>query len=126
MKRILLTIVTAFCFVTLSFGQNGSDQAVDFQIVAQDDISTPIYRTPAVIPVCGYYVASVCCLNLFFSQDIGTVDVHIENISTGEHYSDSASTDNGVQLIPIGSNSGFYVITISISGVPQYYAELVI
>lgn len=126
MKRILSTIVAAFCFVTLSFGQTGSDQPVDFQIVAQDDISTPIYRTPTVIPVYGYFVASEYCLNLFFSQDLGTVDIHIENISTGERYSDSVSTDNGVQLIPIGSNSGFYVITISISGVPQYYAELVI
>ena len=65
-------------------------------------------------------------MELFFSQDIGTVDIHIENISTGEHYSDSASTDNGVQLIPIGSNSGFYVITISISGIPKYCAELFI
>lgn len=57
MKRFLTTLLLAVGISAAVNAQDGSGQYVDFQIVAQDDMSTTIYRSPAVVPVRGYYTS---------------------------------------------------------------------
>lgn len=109
-----------------AYGQNETDQSVDFQIVVQEDTGTPVYRAPAMVPVRGYYVSFLNAICLSFSCDLGVVHLEMENTSTGQHLSGYVPTDSGFQLIPLGSNPVCYTITISTSTGVQYVAELVL
>lgn len=45
MKHILTALLTLCCFAVGLHAQNNPDKPVLFEIVAQGDISTPIYRS---------------------------------------------------------------------------------
>lgn len=124
MKRFFTTLLVVFFFATATNAQNGSDQNVDFQIVAQDDISTPIYRGPLDIPVQGYYSSFLNTLYLSFTYDLGMVNVNIENEMTGESMSEVIPTDSGVQAIPLCSEGEIYTIMLSIPDGRQFIAIL--
>lgn len=111
------------CVTITIYAQNGSDQNIDFQIVAQDNIGTPIYRAPVVIPIRGQYIALSETLYLSFSYDIGVINVQVENLFTDEYTSDDIPTNSGVYAITIMSNTGQYKITITTQGGQQYFAE---
>lgn len=51
-----------------------------------------------------------------------SVDVSIENLSTGESYNDSVS-GNGIAVLPISGSSGVWVITFTLSGGEVYEGE---
>ncbi len=51
MKYVLTALSTLCCFAAGLRAQNNSDKPELFEIVAQGDISTPIYRSPSLIPV---------------------------------------------------------------------------
>ena len=110
MKRILTTLLMVCCIAASSMDQNGSSQYVDFQIVAQGQVDTPIYRTPAIIPVQGYYSSSINTLYLFFTYDLGIITVSIEDTSTGDFISESMSTNNGMQSITTNLQAGHYIV----------------
>lgn len=126
MKRILTTLLMVCCIAASSMAQNGSDQYVDFQIVAQGHVDTPIYRAPAIIPVQGYYFSFLNTLYLSFTRDLGMVNVNIENDMTGELISEVIPSDSGAQAIPLGSssNGGIFTITLSSPNGQQYIAIL--
>ena len=104
--------------------QNEPDQYVDFQIVAQGHVDTPIYRSPAIIPVQGYYSSYLNTLYLSFTYDLGMVNVNIENEMTGESMSEVIPTDSGVQAIPLCSEGEIYTIMLSIPDGRQFIAIL--
>ena len=122
MKRILISLLMVCMAISVN-AQNGGDQYVDFQIVAQDNISTPIYRAPAMIPVRGYYAASSETLYLSFSYDMGIIDVRYVNLSTGEYTVEYIPTDSGVYAVVFGSNPGLYRIFVSTQSGQQYFSE---
>ena len=126
-KRIITTLLMAcFCCTAAVVvnAQNGSDQPVDFQIGDMGSIDIPIYRTPVVVPVQGYYVSFLNTLYLSFVYDVGVVNITVENIYTGECITGSTPTDIGVLAVPLGSGSGFYIITISRDNGQRYVAKL--
>lgn len=112
------------CMTAAVNGQNESDQFVDFQIVVQEDVGTPVYRAPAMIPVRGYYVSFLNAIYLSFDYNLGIVYIEVENSHTGEYLSGYIPTGSGFQLIPLGPDIGTYTITISTSAGKQYVAEL--
>lgn len=126
MKRILASLLMFCCIAASSMAQNEPDQYVDFQIVAQGHVDTPIYRSPAIIPVQGYYSSYLNTLYLSFTYDLGMVNVNIENEMTGESMFEVIPTDSGAQAIPLGfsSNGGVFTITLSIPNGLQYIAVL--
>ncbi len=126
MKRIITILLMICCISAGLNAQNDSDQYVDFQIVAQDDISIPIYRSPALIPIQGYYVSSLNTLYLSFAYDLGSVNIRIENVTEGVYYSNNFPTDSGTQTIILSSDSGLHSITLSVPGGLQYKAELLL
>lgn len=124
MKRIITILIMTCCISIAAMAQNGPDQYVDFQIVAQGHIETPIYRAPSFIPVQGYYSSSPSMLFLDFAYNIGTVIVRIENTTTGDFLLESIPTNSGMQLIATSLDTGVYIIWISTSGGSQFYSEL--
>lgn len=126
MKRFITSLLVVFSFLAIANAQNGNNQNVDFQIVAQDNISTPIYRSPVDVPITGYYVSSCNMLFLSFAYDLGDINVVIENAYTGEYLSETISTNMGVQSIPLREDEGYYTIIISIPNGLRYVATLII
>ena len=126
MKRLFTTLLIICCMAAAVYGQNETDQPVDFQIVVQEDTGTPVYRAPAMVPVHGYYLSFLNALCLSFSHDLGVVHIEMENTGTGQHLSGYVPTGSGFQLIPLGSDTGCYTITITTSAGIQYAAELVL
>lgn len=124
MKRILASLLTFCCIAASSMAQNEPDQYVDFQIVAQGHVDTPIYRAPAIVPVQGYYVSSLSALYLCFLYDFGIINVRIENTTTGDFLLESIPTSSGVHFITSGLNPGLYIIWILTPNGSQYFSEL--
>lgn len=126
MKHILSSLLMLCCIAASSMAQNEPDQYVDFQIVAQGHVDTPIYRNPANVPVHGYYVSAINTVFLSFSYDLGVVTVSIENTTTGESSSESVPTNSGIQVIPLTFGSGLYSIALVTPEGDQYSALLLL
>lgn len=124
-KQIFISILTT-CIAVTTFAQDVKDQYVDFQIVAQDDISKHIYRAPVMIPVEGFYNSMLRTVHLSFEYDLGFITVSVENLLTGEFSIATVSSAMGVYDINIGSDSGIYRIIISTSSGQQYISELLV
>ena len=126
MKKLLSTLLMVCCIATALNAQDESGQNVDFQILVQGHVDTPIYRSPAVIPVQGYYVSQLNTLFLSFMYNLGIVKVCIENVNTGEVRYDAVYSNQGIQALSLWFGSGLYAITLSTSVGQQYIAELLL
>lgn len=124
MKKLFTTLFMACCIATAINAQDGSGQNIDFQILIQGHVDIPIYRSPAVIPVQGYYVSQLNTLFLSFSYNLGTVKVCVENANTGDVWYNSIVTNEGLQALALSGEGGLYVITLSTSDGQQFIAEL--
>ena len=113
MKKILLFSVALLLLLPV---QN---------ITADDDNKTvvlniDIYKTKqaaqrsfVVIPLECYYVGFDSSVVTVFSEDIGTVDISIVNISTGEEFFDTVDSKDGQCAVEISGEGGLYRITIT-------------
>ena len=124
MKRVITTILVAISISIACYAQNGSDQDVDFKIDVQDEISTPIYRSPAVVPVHGFYVSSVNTVYLSFDFPIGDVTYYVQNIEIGYMNSGIIPSDSGTQTLPLPESSGAYRITLATSTGQRFIARV--
>jgi hypothetical protein len=127
MKRILTILLMACCSAVASKAQNGSDQYVDFQIVAQGHVDTPIYRAPAIIPVQGFYSSISNTLYVSFDYDLGVIGIYIENVTAGNICNNgNIYANSGIQAIATDLDAGTYLIRIYTSTGVQYSSELVL
>lgn len=125
MKRFLTTLLLAVGISAAVNAQDGSGQYVDFQIVAQDDMSTTIYRSPAVVPVRGYYTSLSNTLYLYFSLSLGKINVIVEYEDTGETSSMAIPSETGIHAISLFDRTGNIRITLISSGCAMYSGEII-
>lgn len=80
---------------------------------------TNIYRGPESYPFsCFLYDTEI---EVSFSQNLGTVSVEIDNMTTGEHSQTTLNAIVGQQYLPISGSIGSWGIIFSLPDGTQFY-----
>ena len=133
MKKFLSILTFILCLPSLIF-------ASPVLLNDNDDIPTVppsiiiiIIKTPPPVPgqprslvqapiECQYnpYMNGICAT---FNQDLGELDVLVENLSTGEYLEGTVDSAEGYVVLPVSSTAGVYNISfVTASGV-EYTGE---
>gem|GEM_PF-550079 len=103
------------------------NQLVDNVLIPVSYIYSPdngkTKRTPASILISCYYESNLSSIFVTFTSELESVDVEVNNQSTGEYLSGTISGAVGTQILPISGTAGFYTIYFTLSNGAQYYGE---
>ena len=113
MKKILLFSVALLILLPV---QNITADDDNKTVVLEIDIyqtKQAVQRNFVDIPIECYYVGFDSSVVTVFSEDIGTVDISIVNISTGEEFFDTVDSKDGQCAVEISGEGGLYRITIT-------------
>ena len=114
MKKLLFTIFTLCCTVSLCYGLNYRDEQEDIYFTKQGQLNTGNSRSINDIEA----TYNNTCLTINFNVSLGHTDIIIENESGNMAYNSSTNVnEHDVLFIPIGNlPSGIYYITIICDG----------
>lgn len=125
MERILLTVVLAsVCCWPLSGKVCGNDDDGPVVVIVKDKQTTghtQTNRAPVKVLVECFYYPSVDNLKLSFLSDLGTVDVTLENQTSGEIQDYAGDSSIGLMVIPVSPNTAYRMDITTKSG-RGYYA----
>lgn len=125
MERILLTVVLAsVCCWPLSGKVCDNDDDGPVVVIVKDKQTTghtQTNRAPVKVLVECFYYPSVDNLELSFLSDLGTVDVTLENQTSGEIQDYAGDSSIGLMVIPVSPNTA-YRMDITTKNGRCYYA----
>lgn len=125
MERIILTVVLASvcCWPLLGkiCGNNDDGPVVVIVKDKQTTGHTQTNRVPVKVQVECFYYPSVDDLELSFLSDLGTVNVTLENQTSGEIQDYAGDSSIGLMVIPVSPNSA-YRMDITTENGRGYYA----
>lgn len=75
-----------------------------------------------LVPISGYYDASLYVVNLFFSSPCGMVNITFSNLSTGDNF-ETIVNGSGAVMIPAALSSGSWTVTFSLPDGTVYIGE---
>ena len=124
MNRIVLTIVLiSICCCPLLANICNDDNGPVVVILKDKQTTgqTKTNRTPARIPIECYYYPFANNLELSFFSNLGTVNVVLENQTTGELQNYVGNSASGRMVIPVEPDSA-YSMDITTENCHNYYA----
>ncbi len=124
MNRIVLTIVLisiCCCPLLANICNNDNGPIVVILKDKQTTGQTKTNRTPARIPIECYYYPYASNLELSFLSNLGTVDVVLENQTTGEMHDYVGNSASGRMVIPVAPDAT-YRMDITTENGHNYYA----
>lgn len=118
MKKVLLalTALTLLSQVYLQSKSKSYEDLIVLIVLESTKPSSSTNRAPALCPVDGYYHKLTSMVELSFKQDLGTVYVTLDNLTTGETYDYSGSSAAGTMMMPTMSNSCYTMNITTESG----------
>ena len=133
MKKFISILTFILCLPSLIFASPLSVIDKDDDTIAPPSIIIIIIKTPPPVPgqprslvqapiECQYnpYMNGICTT---FNQDLGELDVLVENLSTGEYLEGTVDSAEGYVVLPVSSTPGVYNISfVTASGV-EYTGE---
>ena len=133
MKKFISILTFILCLPSLIFASPLSVIDKDDDTIAPPSIIIIIIKTPPPIPgqprslvqapiECQYnpYMNGICTT---FNQDLGELDVLVENLSTGEYLEGTVDSAEGYVVLPLSGTVGVYNISfVTASGV-EYTGE---
>lgn len=76
---------------------------------------TPIIRSPDLIPIEAVYYPAISTIIVNFLNNLGSVLVEIENLTTGSYSQTNINASQGVHPFVISGDDGVYEITFTLS-----------
>lgn len=133
MKKFISILTFILCLPSLIFASPLSVIDKDDDTIAPPSIIIIIIKTPPPVPgqprslvqapiECQYnpYMNGICTT---FNQDLGELDVLVENLSTGEYLEGTVDSAEGYVVLPLSGTVGVYNISfVTASGV-EYTGE---
>ena len=126
MKKLiasLCSLLLVFSAATISASTSKDDiKSAPITIRPGGESSSNIRpRTPAFIPITGLYDDGRIILD--FIEEIGTLNITVENQSTGEMYFDYCDSADGHFEMEISASKGNYLLTIQTENGTIYYGD---
>ena len=103
-----MLIAATLCFAAMSYSQ----EFIDVPLLEQLPTEEQIPRSLSQVPITCYVVSNTIYLN--FSNDIGEVDVTLEEASQGIILQTSVDSSELTAIIPFGGAAGDYTITFTL------------
>lgn len=122
---LLTVLALSICFgSTNGYAQNGHNQTPAPIIITTNDPLGQTPRNPEIVPISGF--VSQNSINLFFSIDLGSVSVTIEELSEGLLLSTVVNTSEGYAAIPFSGEPGSYRLFFYLSDGTEYIGSFCI
>lgn len=133
MKKFIFILTFIICLPSLIFASPLSVIDKDDDTIAPPSIIIIIIKTPPPVPgqprslvqapiECQYnpYMNGICTT---FNQDLGELDVLVENLSTGEYLEGTVDSAEGYVVLPVSSTAGVYNISFVTEAGVEYTGE---
>lgn len=126
-KTISFTVLllSSFAYSNSKDVFSGTDQPIQVRSVANNS-GNHRPHSMVVIPFDVYYNAEISSILVYFLNDIGEVEVSIQNTLTGEYLNFSINSKIKTAIFPISSDSGLYFVTFTLSEGSQYEGQLLL
>lgn len=85
---------------------------------------TPPPKAPSITPISANYEAETASVILYFSHNLGEIEIEVLNTITGYYNYSVVETTDLSAIISINGGSGHYVIIFTLPSGQQYLAEL--
>lgn len=134
LKKSLLLLLFALSFAGLSFTNKldastlllrDEDNELEIPLMPRQSGSHNPPRAPSSFKIKAYYDKHQCLLYAFLTNAEETVNVEINNVLTGEHYS-FAIPGEGASVMDIGDNTGCWTVLFELSSGDEYYGFFVL
>lgn len=139
MKKLIAILTLFFMLPSLIFAtsiisrNNDGDEKDDKVTTVPPSVIIIILKTPNPLPgqprtvvqspiECEYngYVNGICTT---FYQDLGEVEVVVENMLTGEFFDCSVDSAAGYAVLPISGTSGYYTVSFITESGAEYSGQ---
>ena len=133
MKKFISILTFILCLPSLIFASPLSVIDKDDDTIAPPSIIIIIIKTPPPVPgqprslvqapiECQYnpYMNGICAT---FNQDLGELDVLVENLSTGEYLEGTVDSAEGYVVLPVSGTAGLYNIAFVTETGVEYTGE---
>jgi hypothetical protein len=120
MRRYLLLLSFMMIFNCSLFSQN--DETLRIRVIDKIENNSKAAHAPAKTPVECYYYPTRFSLELSFLVNMGSVDVLLENLSSGEIQDYSSDSVINRMVIPVEANTA-YRMEITTEYGHNYYAD---
>ena len=121
MKPLLFSFVLALsiCFGgTIGYAQENGNQTPTTIVITTNDPFGQGPRTPVIIPISGYVYDNV--INLFFSNDLGEINIRLEDSLGCTILSTTVDSSDGSESIPFSGAPGIYTIYFTLEDNTSY------
>lgn len=118
MKKVLLALsaLTLLSQVYLQSKSKSYEDLIVLIVLESTKPSSSTNRAPALCPVDGYYHTLTSMVELSFKQDLGTVYVTLDNLTTGETCDHSGNSATGAMMMSAVPNSCYTMSITTESG----------
>lgn len=127
--RIVLLFIS-FIFVNNSISlakdsiRSMADSSIVISPIPGNNPHPPIPRSPSIVPISASYEASTASVILYFSHNLGEIEIEVLNTITGYYNYSVVDTLNMSAIISLNGGSGHYVIIFTLPSGQQYIGEL--
>lgn len=121
MKPLLFSFVLALsiCFGgTIGYAQENGNQTPTTIVITTNDPFGQGPRTPVIIPISGYVYDNV--INLFFSNDLGEINIRLEDSLGCTILSTTVDSSDGSESIPFSGAPDTYTIYFTLEDNTSY------
>lgn len=121
MKPLIFSFVLALsiCFGgTIGYAQENGNQTPTTIVITTNDPFGQGPRTPVIIPISGYVYDNV--INLFFSNDLGEINIRLEDSLGCTILSTTVDSSDGSESIPFSGAPDTYTIYFTLEDNTSY------
>ena len=117
MKKLLLFAAAFLLALPFTWAQTGGGDDPFEILIGEGGTGNggPEHRSPGTIPFQVAYSSSLSSLLLTFNDNLGSVAIRVENLTTGWYLQTQVNAVSGSQLLPISGTSGYYEITFTLT-----------
>ena len=121
MYRIFLPFFLALFFTGIPLSAQVPEEEIEIEVEEEGENTTPIIRTPQIIPITYVYYPDSNIAILTFTSDLGSVTITVSNAITGDDIYYHNGTGSELISIP---ETGFTIICINSGNEHYYYAYI--
>ena len=99
------------------------DSSIVISPIPSNNPDPPIPRTPVFVPITASYDTMLTSVSLFFTHNLGEIEIEVLNSTTGGYYSGIVDSQYLSAIIPITMGPGHYIITFTLLSGQQYQGE---
>lgn len=117
MKKIVLLLSILLSSISLLADEN---QFIPIHVLDDTVVTGHTHRNPDYVPMLAYYDAFTASVCVTFLENLGDIDILIENAISGDYEEYHVNTNLGTAFLPINGSEGLYRILFSLANGVEY------